>query len=61
MVKREPTSINVDPELWKKAKIEAINRGITVTELFENALTKELGNPIPDTKLQGGKLKGGKL
>jgi hypothetical protein len=30
MVKRELTSINVDPELWKQAKIEAIKRGITV-------------------------------
>jgi hypothetical protein len=43
MVKREPTSINVDPELWKDAKIEAIKRGITVTDLFEESLRKELG------------------
>jgi hypothetical protein len=42
MVKREPTSINVDPELWKDAKIEAIKRGITVTDLFEQSLRKEL-------------------
>jgi hypothetical protein len=38
MVKREPTSINVNPELWKQAKIEAIKRNMTVTELFEKAL-----------------------
>jgi hypothetical protein len=43
MAKREPTSINVDPELWKDAKIEAIKRGITVTELFEDSLRKEIG------------------
>jgi hypothetical protein len=42
MVKREPTSINVNPELWKQAKIEAIKRGITVTDLFETALMNEL-------------------
>jgi len=42
MVKREPTSINVNPELWKAAKIEAIKRGTTVTELFETALQREL-------------------
>ncbi len=41
--RREPTSINVDPELWRDAKIAAIKRGITVTELFENALGKEIG------------------
>lgn len=28
--------------LWKKAKIEAINRGITITELLEHALETEL-------------------
>ncbi len=29
-------------ELWKKAKMEAIKRGITVTDLFEKALVREL-------------------
>jgi hypothetical protein len=47
MVKRESTSINVDPDLWKNAKIEAIKRGITVTELFEQSLRKELKGPSP--------------
>jgi hypothetical protein len=61
MVKREPTSINVNPELWKQAKIEAIKRGITVTELFENALSKELGTPLEGGKLQGSRLRGNKL
>jgi hypothetical protein len=36
------TSLNINEELWKKAKIEAIKRGITVTELFEKALIKEI-------------------
>lgn len=59
MVKREPTSINVDPNLWKEAKIEAIRRGMTVTQLFEEALKKELGAKKEfgaDSKLKGGKL-----
>jgi hypothetical protein len=42
MIKQEPTSINVDPELWKASKIEAIRRGIIATELFEVSLWKEL-------------------
>jgi len=45
MVKREPTSINVDPQLWKLAKIEAIKRGTTVTDLVDVALRKELKGP----------------
>jgi predicted HicB family RNase H-like nuclease len=32
----------VDPELWKKAKIEAINREIDLSELVEDALRKEI-------------------
>jgi post-segregation antitoxin (ccd killing protein) len=46
VVKRTPTSINVDEDLWKKAKMEAIKRGITVTELFEKALEKEIDEKI---------------
>jgi hypothetical protein len=53
MVKREPTSINVDPELWKDAKIEAIKRGITVTELFEESLRKELQTPCKGKRKRG--------
>jgi len=44
-VKRTPTSLNVDEDLWRQAKIEAINRGTTVTQLFEDALRKELRRP----------------
>ncbi|MGH2612607.1 MAG: hypothetical protein ACRDFB_06105 [Rhabdochlamydiaceae bacterium] len=42
MVKRESTSLNVDPEVWKKAKIEAITQGITLTELVESAIMELL-------------------
>jgi hypothetical protein len=42
MMVKTSTSININKELWKKAKIEAIKRGITVTELFEKALEKEI-------------------
>jgi hypothetical protein len=43
--KKTPTSLNVDEALWRQAKIEAINRGVTVTELFEDALRKEIKRP----------------
>ena len=32
------TSIMVDPELWKKVKMEAVERGITLSEAVEEAL-----------------------
>lgn len=41
-IKRAVTSIKIDPELWKEAKIEAITRDIDLSELVENALKKEL-------------------
>jgi len=36
--KREVTSIKVRPALWKKAKIEAIERDMELSELVEKAL-----------------------
>lgn len=42
MVKRTPTSINVNPELWKEVKKASIDMGITVTEFFELALQEKL-------------------
>lgn len=42
MVKREPTSINVDPELWREVRKMAIDKGITATEYFEEALREKL-------------------
>ncbi|MCP8313788.1 MAG: hypothetical protein H3Z53_05385 [archaeon] len=41
--KKASTSIKIDPELWKEAKIEAIRRDMEVSELVEQALKKELG------------------
>ena len=35
---REATSIKVDPDLWKEAKIEAIKHGKTVSAVVEEAL-----------------------
>lgn len=40
--KRVVTSIKIDPEIWKEAKIEAIHRDLDLSELVENALRKEL-------------------
>ena len=42
VVKREPTSINVDPELWKEVKKTAIDLGITATDFLEQALKEKL-------------------
>jgi hypothetical protein len=42
MTKRESTSINVDPELWKQVRITAIQLGITATEFFEQALKEKI-------------------
>jgi len=41
-IERKPTSIKIDPELWKEAKIEAIERGIELSELVEKAVRKEI-------------------
>jgi predicted HicB family RNase H-like nuclease len=40
--KKSFTSIRVDPELWKKVKIEAIRQDMEVSELVGQALKKEL-------------------
>ncbi|MCV0366131.1 MAG: hypothetical protein K5798_02555 [Nitrosopumilus sp.] len=36
------TSIKIDSDLWKKAKIEAVTREITVSELLAQAITNEI-------------------
>lgn len=40
--KQTVTSLKVDPDLWKKAKIEAIKRGVTLARIVDTALRKEL-------------------
>jgi predicted HicB family RNase H-like nuclease len=32
------TSLRINPELWKEAKIQAIKHDITLTELLEEAI-----------------------
>ena len=41
-IERKPTSIKIDPELWKEAKIEAIKQKMHLSELVERAVKKEL-------------------
>jgi hypothetical protein len=37
-VKREATSIKINPQLWKQAKIEAIRNDLELSELVEQAI-----------------------
>lgn len=39
---KETTSIKIDPELWKEAKKFAIDKGITVSDLLEEALKDKI-------------------
>ena len=41
-VEKEATSIKINPELWKEAKIEAIRHGKTVSQLLEEAIEEWL-------------------
>jgi len=34
------TSLRINPELWKEAKVEAIRHDMTLTEVVEEALKK---------------------
>jgi len=36
--KKAATSIKINPEIWKEAKIAAINFNTTVSDLVENAI-----------------------
>jgi predicted HicB family RNase H-like nuclease len=36
------TSLRVNPELWKLAKIEAIKQGMTLGEFVDKSLKREL-------------------
>ena len=40
------TSIKIDEDVWKRAKIEAINRGITTAELLTESLRNELKRKV---------------
>lgn len=39
---RVTTSIKIDPELWKEVKKLAIDKGVTVSELLESLVRKEV-------------------
>lgn len=41
-MERETTSIKVDPELWKEARKLAIDKGMTISELLEGLIKREL-------------------
>ena len=41
-MKRKVTSIKVNPKILKEAKKLAIDRGVTFSELLEEALKKEI-------------------
>ena len=38
-MKNKVTSVRINPELWKRAKITAIEEGITLSKLLEEALS----------------------
>jgi len=44
------TSIKVDEELWKEAKIYAIKKGMTLGAVLEEALRKEIKQGWRDEK-----------
>jgi|SRR5215208_2678996 DNA topoisomerase IB len=41
-MKRESTTIYINPDLWKEVKIKAILKGISATGFFEEALQEKL-------------------
>ena len=41
-LKRESTSINIDPELWREVRKTAIDMDISATDFFEQALREKL-------------------
>ena len=49
------TSVTLTRNLWEKAKIEALRRGLTLTEVVEAALKKWLELAEKEGKEKGGK------
>lgn len=41
-VKRETTSIRIDPETWHKAKMKALENRMSIGEFIEKLIEKEL-------------------
>lgn len=44
------TTLNIEDELVRAAKIEAVRRGITLTALIEEGLRKALESPVGEAK-----------
>lgn len=53
VVKRETTSIKIDPSVWKEAKKDAIDRDIDLSQLVEIALKTWLEDEDPK-KIKNG-------
>jgi hypothetical protein len=49
-LKREQTSLNIDPELWREVRKMAIDKGVTATAYFEQALREKLARDKAETK-----------
>ncbi len=47
VIKRETTSIKIDPSVWKEAKKDAIDRDIDLSQLVEIALKTWLEDQGP--------------
>jgi macrodomain Ter protein organizer (MatP/YcbG family) len=43
-MKSEYRPVNIDFELWKKAEVIAINKGITITEFIKEAIREKIEN-----------------
>ena len=41
-IKSESRPVNIDFELWKKAEVLAIDKGITITEFIEEAIREKI-------------------
>jgi predicted transcriptional regulator len=50
VVKRTPTSIKIDEELWEEFKILAIRKKTTATELLEKAMRDLLAKEAKTAK-----------
>lgn len=46
------TSLRVDSDLWKEAKVQAIRHDITLTELVEEALNLWMQEKMAETQTQ---------
>ncbi len=46
------TSLRVDSDLWKEAKVQAIRHDITLTELVEEALNLWIQEKMAETQTQ---------